>query len=288
MSSFDTEIFLDGFQFAEGIRWHKNNLWFCDVWDQKVHCFNLNGFPVKEIVIDDRPIGLGWLSDGTLLITSLMKRELLQYSDNQLSIFKTLEIAAPGYCHDFTVSHNDVIYLSASGFYPSYNVKPVKSNILMITSNKDIKAAATNIGYPNGIVITPDDKNLIVAETFSASISIFEIAEDGTLVNQKLWAKLDNLGFQVTFDKQGIPTNKNRHYPDGICYDSKLNAVWMASPGRKEVLCVGQDSKILRTIYTRSLPFDCILGGKNNRTLFIASSDVVKDKRTGKIEMLET
>ena len=215
-----------------------------------------------------------------------MKRELLRYYRDQLSVYKTLEIAVPGYCHDFTVSQDDVIFLSASGFYPSYNAKPVKSNILMILPNKDIKIAAKDIGYPNGIVITPDGKNLIVAESFSATISSFEINKNYNLVNRKVWAKFDDLGFQVSFDENGIPIDMNRHYPDGICFDDELSAVWVASPGKKEVLCVNQDNKILKTINTISRPFDCILGGKDGRTLFIASSDMVKEERTGKIEQI--
>jgi sugar lactone lactonase YvrE len=286
MSLDDTEIFLDDFSFTEGVRWHQNNLWFCDVWDNKVYSFDIDGVKTKELFVDGKPVGLGWLSDGSLLITSLMKRELLRFYHDQLSIYKTLEIASPGYCHDFTVAHDDVIYLSASGFLPSYNAKPVKSNILMITPNKDLKIAAKDIGYPNGIVITPDGKNLIVAESFSATILSFEIDKDGALVNKEIWAKFDDLGFKVDFDENGIPMDMNRHYPDGICFDKDLDAVWVASPGRKEVVCVDQHNKILRIVKTISHPFDCILGGKDSRILFIASSDMLEQKRTGKIEYI--
>src|SRR3990167_8479954 len=109
-TSYDTKIFLDGFKFTEGARWYKKQLWFCDVWDQKIYCFNADGTKAKEISIEDQPVGLGWLSDGSLLITSLMKRELLKYDENSLSVYKSLEISAPGYCHDFTVSQDDIVY----------------------------------------------------------------------------------------------------------------------------------------------------------------------------------
>ena len=283
---YNTTIFLDDFKFTEGARWHKNQLWFCDVWDQKIYCFNSDSTKAKEIAIEDKPVGLGWLSDGSLLITSLMKRELLRYDGNNLSVFKTLEIADPGYCHDFTVSKDDIVYLSASSFYPRYNAKITKSNILMITPDKKIKIAAEDIGYPNGIIITPNGKNLIVAETFSAQITSFEINTDFTLTNQKIWTKFDDLGFKVTFDKNGVPEDQNRHYPDGICIDDKLNAVWVASPAKKEVLCVNQQGSILKIVSTLGHPFDCILGGEDNRTLFVASSGMQKEERTGKIEQV--
>lgn len=284
MLTVDTNIYIDNFRLVEGLRWHDNKLWFCDLWDQRVYCFASNDEKVHEIAIDDQPVGLGWLSDQRLLITSLFNRQLLQYQHNHVSLFKDLACAAPGYCHDFTISIQDVIYLSASGFYPSHNVTPVKSNILMITPDKKIAVAATDIGYPNGIIITPDGKQVIVAETFAGRLSIFDIADDFTLINRKIWYKFDALGFQVSFDKNVIPEDKERHYPDGICYDVTNNAVWVASPGRREVVCVDQNNKVLHTIKTKSHPFDCTLGGKDGNTLFIGSSDVDKNSRTGKIE----
>ena len=140
----NTKIFLNGFKYTDCVRWYKNQLWFCDLWDNKIYCFNADGTKAKEISIDT-PVGLGWLSDGSLLITSLINRKLLRYYNDNLSGYKNLEIATPGYCHDFTISNNDVVYLSASGFYPGYNTKPTKSNILMITPDKKIQIAAKDL-----------------------------------------------------------------------------------------------------------------------------------------------
>lgn len=286
MSLDHTKLFLSGFKFVEGMRWYQDQLWFCDLWDNKVVSFNVDGDRVKEISVD-KPIGLGWLSDGSLLIMSLMERKLLRYHNHKLTFYKSLEIAKPGYAHDFVVSQDDAIYISVSGFYPVYGAKPVKSNILVITPNKKLKVAVRDIGYPNGIVITPDGRNLIAAETFSAKILIFDMNQNFTLTKRKTYAKFDNLGFQASFDNNGIPLNKSRHYPDGMCFDKRLNAVWVASPARKEVLCVGESGKIIKNIQTISHPFDCIIGGYNNEKLFIGCSELNESNRTGKIEMFQ-
>ncbi|KTD07897.1 SMP-30/gluconolactonase/LRE family protein [Legionella jamestowniensis] len=283
MNRLYTALFLEGFQFTEGVRWHNNNLWFCDLWGNTVYCFSEKAELIEKIAVDT-PVGLGWLSDGSLLITSLKNRELLKYNNNGLSLYQSLAMAAPGYCHDFVVSKNDTIYLSASGFYPAHQVKPVKSTVLMITPEHEVKVAATNVGYPNGIVITPDNKHLIVAETFAATVSIFDIDKNHTLVNQRPWVKFDNLGFQVSFDENGVPEDLNRHYPDGISFDEKQNAVWIASPGKNEVLCIGANSDCLANIKTLYAPFDCALGGKDNKTMFIASTDNSQKQKPGKIE----
>lgn len=286
MNTADTKIFLDQLKFPEGLRWRHDDLWFCDLWDHKVYCFDHLGNMLKELKFDDQPVGLGWLSDNRLLITTLFDRKLWQYYDNNLSVFIDLASTAPGYAHDFTVSKNDMIYISCSGFYPCYKVVPKKSYILMVSDNLNVQVAASNIGYPNGIIITPNGKHLIVAETFASKLTIFDIASDFTLVNKRAWFEFDNLGFQVDFDKHGIPKNTNRHYPDGICYDASRDAVWVASPGMLEVICVNQHNQVLETIKTQSYPFDCILGGKDNSILYVATSDAETDKRSGKIEYM--
>lgn len=180
-----TNVLIDNLKFTEGLRWHSDRLWFCDLWDRKVYSADLNGNLKTEVIIDDEPVGLGWLSDGTLLITSLMDRKLLAYKDGKLSVYCDLQQVSPGYCHDFTVSKDDYIYLSTSGFYPAYGVKPVSSSILMITPEKKIKITAKNIGYPNGIKIAKDGKRLFISETFAASIASFEIDIEHQLIHQQ-------------------------------------------------------------------------------------------------------
>ena len=39
-------------------------------------------------------------------------------------------------------------------------------------------------------MITPDDKTLIVAETFAGQLSAFDIEANGDLTNRRLWARL--------------------------------------------------------------------------------------------------
>jgi len=287
MAYADTHVLLDGFWATEGLRWHDERLWFCDIYGEIVYCYDEQTNCHQWIEVGDQPAGLGWLSDGTLLITTMRQRQLLQYRNNALSVYHSLDLAAPGYCHDFTVSPDDTIYLSTSGFYPGPDVTPIKSSVLMILPDQTLLIAATNMGYPNGIIITPEGQHLLVSETFASRIACFDMNTDGTLENRQYWAEFDELGFQVTFDQYGKPQDMTRHYPDGICFDNPLSAVWMASPARKEVICVTQSGQIVQTIKTQSHPFDCVLGGASGRTLFIASSDLTKEHPSGKIEVVQ-
>ncbi|MHA1468449.1 MAG: SMP-30/gluconolactonase/LRE family protein, partial [Promethearchaeota archaeon] len=124
---------------------------------------------------------------------------------------------------------------------------------------------ANNLMFPNGTVITPDDKTLIVGETFGARLTAFDILEDGSLTNQRLWAKL-----------KGVP--------DGICLDAE-GAIWVASPGTGYVFRVLEGGEISHKVKVSSQAYACMLGGPDRRTLFVATS--VHQGSQGKIEIAD-
>ena len=67
---------------------------------------------------------------------------------------------------------------------------------------------ADGVAFPNGMAITPDGSTLIVAESYAALLTAFDIDADGGLSNRRLFAELG----------EGAA-------PDGICLDAE-GAVW--------------------------------------------------------------
>lgn len=282
----NTKILIDNIKFAEGLRWHNNELWFCDLWSNKIYKVDQKNKLSCQVELDDQPVSLGWLSDGSMLVSSLYERKLLQSKDGVFSCYADLSSTEPGYAHDFVVSSQDYVYISTSGFYPSYKTIPVTSNILLITPEKEVRIAASNIRYPNGIKFIDSEQRLLVSETFAATVSAFEVSKDHTLINQRGFYSFDNKGFDVEFDKNGVPSDLNRYYPDGICFDQKRNILWVASPGRNEVVAINKKG-IQKVIKTRLIPFDCSLGDMSSNRLYIGSSNGDKDNPKGMIEYVE-
>jgi sugar lactone lactonase YvrE len=74
---------------------------------------------------------------------------------------------------------------------------------------------AEGIAFPNGMLVTPDNATLIVADSYGRCLIAFDIGEDGGLSNRRVWADLG----------EGVP--------DGICLDAE-GAVWYADvPNRR-------------------------------------------------------
>jgi len=98
---------------------------------------------------------------------------------------------------------------------------------------------ADGIEFPTGMVITPDNKTLIVSESFARRITAFDIGADGNLSNRRAWA-------------QGIG-------PDGICLDAE-GAIW-TSTGQKDCVRVREGGEVLDRIELDRNCFSCMLGG---------------------------
>jgi sugar lactone lactonase YvrE len=114
---------------------------------------------------------------------------------------------------------------------------------------------ADRLCFPNGMVITPDGRSLIVGETLGHRLTAFDIQEDGSLSNRRVWAQL--------------PPSVG---PDGICLDAE-GAVWCANPeGKDSVVRVREGGEITDRIKVDTNAYAVMLGGPERRHLFICAS----------------
>jgi sugar lactone lactonase YvrE len=144
---------------------------------------------------------------------------------------------------------------------------------LSVTPDGVVSVAADDLWFPNGAVISPDGRTLLIAESFGAKISAFTIDAAGALSDRRVFANLDGL------------------YPDGMCLDAE-GSLWVACAGGHRVIRVTAGGEIAETI---SLPgrhaYACMLGGEDRRNLYICTSqDHFPDRtvklRSGRIEVV--
>jgi sugar lactone lactonase YvrE len=73
--------------------------------------------------------------------------------------------------------------------------------IALITPEGDAREVADDLAFPNGMVVTPDNGTLIVAESFARRLTAFDIAADGSLAHRRVWA--DVTGDGICIDAEG-------------------------------------------------------------------------------------
>jgi sugar lactone lactonase YvrE len=266
MREHTTTPLVEGLGFLEGPRWREGLLWFSDFVSRKVHTVDLEGKLTDVVQVEHVPSGLGWLPDGRMLIVSMEDRRLLRLDDGTLALHADLSSHATYHCNDMVVDAQGRAYVGNFGFNYETGDAPVGAKLMRVDPDGSTHVAAEDLLFPNGTVITPDGKTMVVGESFGARLSAFDVADDGTLSNRRVWAQLD--GGRI---------------PDGNCLDAD-GAIWIASPTTKEVVRVLEGGEITDRISTDEREaIACMLGGEDRRTLFVLASTLAREPGSGSI-----
>jgi sugar lactone lactonase YvrE len=272
-----------GLHFGEAPRWHEGSLWFSDFFDYAVKAVDLTGHVEVKIGMADRPSGLGWLPDGSMLIVSMTARALMRVEGHRLVQHADLSQIATFHCNDMVVDSVGRAYVGNFGFdLDTAEISGTLDEVVAAHSGAtlarvdpdgSVHAAAEGLMFPNGTVITPDGRTMIIAESFGRCLTAFDIADDGSLSNRRVWADL------------------GRRTPDGICLDAD-GAIWVANPVTPECFRVAEGGEILDVIETDNRCFACMLGGPDGRTLFMLTSQFslaveAAVRRTGNVLITE-
>ena len=112
-----TRVLAEGLYFGEGPRWHDGRLWLSDFYAHAVKSVSLAGDLRTEFEIDDQPSGLGWMPDGSMLIVSMTKRQLLRRTpDGAITVHADLGHIATFHCNDMVVDAAGGAYVGNFGF----------------------------------------------------------------------------------------------------------------------------------------------------------------------------
>jgi sugar lactone lactonase YvrE len=266
-----TDTLIDGLCFAEGPRWHDGALWISDMHAHEVVRIASDG--ARETICDVAgwPSGLGWLPDGDLLVVSMTDRRLLRWDGSRLHQHADLSQLASFHCNDMVVAPTGRAYVGNFGFDLHAQKKPKPAEIVCVEPDGSARVVATDMQFPNGSVITPDGSTLIVGESWGARLTAFDIQEDGSLTNRRVWA-----------------SQPDGALPDGICLDD-AGGIWSASPSTNECLRQLEGGEITHRVVVDQGAFACMLGGEDDRTLFICTSgssdpDDCRSQKSGRIE----
>jgi sugar lactone lactonase YvrE len=268
------DVLLDGLMFPEGPRWHEDKLWFSDMHAGQVMTVDRDGNSEVIATVPGSPSGLGWLPDGRLLVVSMLDRRLLRLDDGGLTEVADISQLASYHCNDMVVDDRGRAYIGNFGFDLNTGAPFSPAEVILVHPDGQALVAAEEMAFPNGSVITPDGNMLIVAETFGSRLSAFDIAEDGSLSNRRIWAEIEGA------------------FPDGICLDAE-GGIWVASPsGKIGVMRVCEGGEITHFIEVATHAYACMLGGPQRKTLFMLTAETInpdgaRAKSSGRIEILE-
>jgi gluconolactonase len=175
---------------------------------------------------------------------------------------------------------NDLVILKNGGMYftDSANAQPRPAEPLPLPAafyylppgaTKAVQLL-TDVGFPNGVILSRDEKVLYLNNSAGEYLIAFDIQPDGSLTNRRNFAKYEG----VKPNASGVPQSG----ADGITIDGQGRLYVAASNGVQVFSPQGQH---LGTIPTPRPPQNLAFAGPDKKTLYIVGRGAVS-----KIEMI--
>ena len=273
----DPRTLMGGLVVGESPRWHEDRLWFSNWGAQEIMAVDVEGnSEVMVRVPTTIPFCFDWLPDGRMLVVSGPEALLLRVEpDGTLVTHADLGGLASGF-NEIVVDGRGNAYVNGGDFDFETGEGVESGVVVLVRQDGSVRQVAENIVFGNGMAVTPDNSTLIVAESWARRLSAFDIAADGGLSNQRVWADLGD------------------DPPDGICMDAE-GAVWYATVPNERCVRVREGGEVRQSVETDLACFACMLGGEDGRTLFILAAewpgtenmDVLFRSHTGQVLTVE-
>lgn len=254
-----------GFSFPEGLRFHEGRIWFSDMHTGDIISMDPDdGSSTLEHTIDDRPSGLGWLSDGSLLVSSMLRRQVLRlHPDGTRTVHADLSHLEKHPTNELLVDSDGQAFLGSFG-YDIYADEPlVPAGVYRIAPDGTVTLAADGFDFPNGMVMLPGTRTLVIAHSFRPELTAFDIEPDGELGNRRTWATLP----------EGTTT-------DGTAVDSQ-GRIWVSALQTSEYLRVSEGGEIShRLAVPDRLAVDVVVDARDDDTVYLATSNNIQPAET--------
>jgi sugar lactone lactonase YvrE len=262
---------LDGMSYLEGPRWHAGRLYVSDFYTGDVVAVDLDGGADPQTVtnVPAQPSGLGWMPDGSMLVVSMRDRRVLRVRDGGApEVHAELSELASWHLNDMVVDGRGRAFVGNFGFDLMSGAPIRTAGIIRVDADGSATVVADDLKFPNGSVILPDARTLVVAETLGGRLTAFDLGDDGSLSNRRVWAKLSDA---ADTDDLGELIAAGGVAPDGMALDAD-GAIWVADALGGPVRRVREGGEILEQISPGTSVFACALGGADGRTLVMCAA----------------
>lgn len=240
--------------YGEGPRWRNGHLWFSDGPAGRVYSVGETGDLSVEAEVP-RASGLGWLPDGTLVVSTLFEATI-HHVDAHGNTTSTFDVS------DLAWSTNDLVVAPDGRAYVDLYKQTrdaLVGEIGLVDQAGGVRIVATGLAVPNGLGFLPDG-TLVVSETNGSRLLAFTTAPDGSL------------GFPTVFADLGAGS-----HPDGLCVDSE-GGVWVGCYDTGEFLRVIAGGAVTHRIpIGHGWAVAPALGGADGHTLYLVVDDTTHD-----------
>lgn len=273
----EPELVATGFHFTEGPVWHPDGyLLFVDIGRAQIIRVEPGGGP--EVVRESSGGSNGMTFDlhGRLIMCEGSNRQITRREDDgsYTPIAQSWEGRRLDAVNDLVGRSDGTIYFTNPGGGIDPADRDIEFNgVFRITPDGDVRVAATDFEFPNGIAFSPDESILYVSNTRKwMYIKAFDVQPDGMLVNGRVFADMGVDPPEVPGQRPKGVTGSLTGVPDGMKVDVK-GRVFCTGPGGHWVF--DKDGHHIGVITMPELPANCAWGRPDNQTMFFTSRSSV-------------
>ena len=242
-----------GYQFTEGPAVNeKGEVFFTDIPNNRIHKVALDG---KVTVFAENTGGANGLMfglEGKLYACANGKKKLTRFdgSGQEEEIIEDVE-------------SNDLVALANGGYFTD----PGNKRVWHVNDQGERDVVDTGISFPNGVVTSPDQSLLYVADTRGQFVYSFSIQPDGSLTNKQPYFHLH------------LPDGKTDSGADGMKTDTQGRLYVATHLGIQICDQAGRVNAIIPKPQ-RAWLSNLVFGGPNQDELFVTCGDKVYKRKT--------
>lgn len=266
----DTRILAAGFAFPECPRWHEGEVWVSDMHTGEVSSIDPESGSVRvRFRVPGSAAGLGWDDAGALAV-SMTDRAVYRWDGGEPVRHIEIRPFSASRTNELESDRRGGFFVGNVGF--SLTKEPPRPTVLVhVDADGAAVVVAEDLLGPNGMAVSPDGTELVLAETFADRITRFRIGDGGELTDRETLVQLP-------------PGTR----PDGIDRDPS-GGVWYAAMGSAVVRHVDATGVELESITASQPAWACRLGGDG--LLYICTSSGLDigelDRRPGRVEVAD-
>jgi sugar lactone lactonase YvrE/enterochelin esterase-like enzyme len=225
------------------------NVFFCDLYDSKIYKIDADGKVSLFAANTQGANGLVVGTDGRLYAAQSVSKRVVAYN---VADAKEEVIAED-------VEGNDLEVNAAGGIYVT---ESNRHRITYISPKREKRVVDTGLNFPNGLVLTPDQGQLVVADMKTRNLFAFRVEPDGSLTNKQPYFTL------------AAPAGATDASANGVAVDAEGRVYSTSSIGVQVCDAAGRVNAILRSPQ-HVWPSNVCFGGKNLDTLYVTCGDKV-------------
>ena len=159
-----TRVLMDGIKLGKSTRWHDGRVWFGDWLAETLYSVGEGGDVRTEAAIASLPFSIDWLPDGRMLVVNARAKTLQRReADGRFVTHADLSGLSEYGCNEIVVDGRGNVYVNNINFdFPEGQFQP--GFVALLTPDGTLRRVGEGLAFPNGMVVTPDNRTLIVAE----------------------------------------------------------------------------------------------------------------------------